>query len=129
KAIAKVEAPKAEKKATKAAKVVASSEDDTAALQRKLAEKKAAKVDAEPKAEKAVAKTGGEGTLMISSKPPCEIWIDGNSTGLMTPQRAIPLSAGKHKITLVSPDKAHKKTIAVEITADKPTKVIQDLLK
>ena len=29
---------------------------------------------------------------MISSKPPCEIVIDGKSTGLTTPQRAISLS-------------------------------------
>lgn len=139
-AVAKVEAPKAEKKAVtevkpaKTAKVAEPFEDDTAALQRKLAEKKAAKTEPkdEPKAEKAVAKAvakGGEGTLMISSKPPCEIFVDGKPTGLMTPQRAMSLPAGNHKITLVSPDKAHKKTVAVEISADKPTKVIQDLLK
>ena len=65
---------------------------------------------------------------MISSKPPCEIVIDGKATGLMTPQRGIPLAAGKHKITLVSPDKKITKTVAVDIVADKPTKVIQDLM-
>lgn len=129
---------KAEKKAvaevkvtkTTPAKVAAPLEDETTALARKLAEKKAAKAESkteEPAAEKAVAKAG-TGVLMISSKPPCEIWVDGTSTGLMTPQRAMSLPAGKHKITLVSPDKAHKKTITVEITPDKPTKVIQDLL-
>jgi hypothetical protein len=124
---AKVEAPKAKAEPKKVAKVADPFEDDTAALEKKLAEKKAkanAKSD-EPKAEKAVA---GEGLLMISSKPPTEIIVDGKATGLMTPQRAMKLPAGKHKITLVSPDKAHKKTIAVEITPDKPTKVIQNLL-
>jgi hypothetical protein len=145
KAVTKVETPKTEKKAVTGVKVAKTPgkvadpfEDDTAALERKLAEKKA-KAEAkpektqvkattgEPKAEKAVAT--GEGVLMISSKPPCEIFVDGKATGLMTPQRAMKLPAGKHKITLVSPDKTHKKTIAVEITPDKPTKVIQDLLK
>ncbi|MBA3539348.1 MAG: hypothetical protein H0T79_06940 [Deltaproteobacteria bacterium] len=72
---------------------------------------------------------GGAGVLMISSKPPCEIHVDGKPTGLMTPQRAISLAAGAHNITLVSPDKAIKRTFAVQIAADKPTKVIQDLMK
>jgi hypothetical protein len=35
----------------------------------------------------------GEGVLMVSSKPPCEILIDGVATGLTTPQRAIKLTA------------------------------------
>jgi hypothetical protein len=93
--------------------------------------KAAPKTKAEaPKAEKAVAAPAprGDGVLMISSKPPCEIYVDGKATGLMTPQRSIPLAAGKHKITLVSPDKTIKKTVAVDIVADKPTKVIQDLM-
>ncbi|MFN0252393.1 MAG: PEGA domain-containing protein [Kofleriaceae bacterium] len=125
---AKVEAPKAKAEPKKVAKVADPFADDTAALEKKLAEKKekAAMTADAPKAEKAVA--GGEGVLMISSKPPCEILVNGKATGLMTPQRAMKLPAGKHKITLVSPDKAHKKTIAVEITPDKPTKVIQNLL-
>ncbi len=71
----------------------------------------------------------GEGTLMISSKPPCEILVDGKPTGLMTPQRAIKLAAGTHKVTLVNPTEKIKKTLTVQITADEPTKVIQDLMK
>jgi hypothetical protein len=71
----------------------------------------------------------GTGVLMISSKPPCEIVIDGVPTGLTTPQRAIKLAAGKHRITLVNTAEKIKKTVAVEITADQPTKVIQDLMK
>ncbi|MCX5743593.1 MAG: hypothetical protein NT062_13965, partial [Proteobacteria bacterium] len=77
---------------------------------------------------KAVAPVG-DGTLMISSKPPCEIAVDGKPTGLMTPQRAISLAAGTHKITLIAHDKSVKKTFSVQIAADKPTKVIQDLMK
>ena len=70
----------------------------------------------------------GEGVLMISSKPPCEIHVDGKPTGLMTPQRALPLPAGAHKITLVNEQAKIKKTIRVTITADEATKVIQDLM-
>lgn len=89
-----------------------------------------------PKVEKAVAKPeapvaaepAGQGILMISSKPPCEILIDGKPTGLMTPQRALPLSAGPHKVTLVNTAEKIKKTLSIQITADQPTKVIQDLM-
>ena len=97
---------------------------------------------AKPKAEKAVVKpevktaapapakaaTGGAGVLMISSKPPCEILIDGKATGLMTPQRSLPLPAGAHKVTLVNTAEKIKKTLSIQITADQPTKVIQDLM-
>src|SRR4029077_7125614 len=41
------------------------------------------------------------GRRMISSRPPCEIVMDGKPTHLMTPQQALPLSPGAHAITLV----------------------------
>ena len=84
---------------------------------------------AEPKAEKKAAAPAGEGTLMVSSKPPCEILIDGKPTGLTTPQRSIPLPAGTHKITFVNATEGVKKTVSVSITADQSTKLIQDLMK
>ena len=65
---------------------------------------------------------------MIASKPPCEILIDGSPTGLTTPQRGIKLSIGRHKVTLVNAGERIRKTITIEITADQPTKVIQDLM-
>ncbi|MBV8757623.1 MAG: hypothetical protein JO257_10120 [Deltaproteobacteria bacterium] len=71
----------------------------------------------------------GSGVLMISSKPPCEIIVDGKSTHLQTPQRALPLSAGAHTVMLVNAQMHIKKQIAVDIVAKKPTKVIQDFLK
>jgi hypothetical protein len=71
----------------------------------------------------------GSGTLMVSSKPPCEIWIDGKSTGLTTPQRAIPLSAGSHKVTFVNSSSNIHKTVPVAIKADQPTKLIQNLMQ
>lgn len=71
----------------------------------------------------------GSGMLMISSKPPCEIIVDGKSTHLQTPQRALPLAAGGHTITLVNAQMHIKKQISVDIVAKKPTKVIQDFLR
>jgi hypothetical protein len=84
-----------------------------------------ASIRREPRAEPA----HGEGTLMISSKPPCEIVIDGKPTGLTTPQRAIALSAGRHKVTLVNGDKDIKRTFSVQITANATEKLIEDLMR
>lgn len=71
----------------------------------------------------------GEGTLMISSKPPCGIIIDGKPTGLMTPQISIPLSAGSHTVTLVNPEKDIEKTVSVRIAPNTTEKIIQDLME
>ncbi len=87
-------------------------------------------VEQAPPAAMVAAPPAAKGTLMISSKPPCEIIIDGTPTGLTTPQRSIALAPGNHKITLVSAsDPSVKKTVTVGVTAGKPTKVIQDLMK
>lgn len=83
-------------------------------------------------AEKAVAETKaepvGEGTLMVNSKPPCEILIDGKPTGLTTPQRSITLPAGRHEITFVNASAGIRKTVSVKITAGQVTRLIQDLM-
>lgn len=68
----------------------------------------------------------GSGILMVSSKPPCEITVDGKATRLVTPQRSIALSAGVHSITLTNAGQKVKKTLSVKITANKQTKLIQD---
>jgi hypothetical protein len=75
------------------------------------------------------AAPSGSGILMISSKPPCEIVVDGKSTHLQTPQRAIPLAPGTHTVMLVNAGLKIHKTVAVDIVAKKPTKVIQDFTK
>ncbi|MBL9014898.1 MAG: hypothetical protein JNL83_12015 [Myxococcales bacterium] len=119
---AKAEAPQAAKpEAPKAAKPEAPKAVKTEAPK--------APVEAPAKAEPAAAQeSGGTGILMISSKPPCEILIDGRPTGLTTPQRALPVSVGTHKVTLVNTAEKIKKTLTVQINADQPTKVIQDLM-
>ncbi len=73
-----------------------------------------------------VAAAGDTGTLMVSSKPPCNIAIDGKVTKMVTPQRAIALSPGPHSITLTNAQQKIAKTVAVRITAKQPTKLIQD---
>jgi hypothetical protein len=95
---------------------------------KRAAEPKRDKKSAEPKAAGA-DEEAGEGTLMVSSKPPCEIWIDGKATGLTTPQRSISLPAGTHEITFVNPAERIKKTVSVAISAGQATKLIQDLMK
>ncbi|MGE0870819.1 MAG: hypothetical protein AB7P03_19790 [Kofleriaceae bacterium] len=74
------------------------------------------------------AARSGKGVLMIASKPPCDIVVDGAPTGLVTPQRSLKLAPGTHTITLVNASQNIKKTISVSITAGKSTKVIQDLM-
>jgi hypothetical protein len=71
----------------------------------------------------------GEGKLKISSKPPCEIVIDGKPTGLVTPQLSIALAAGAHRVTLVNREKDIKKTLSVQISANTTEKIIEDFMK
>jgi hypothetical protein len=66
---------------------------------------------------------------MISSKPPCEIAIDGRATGLTTPQRSIALSAGGHRITLLNSEKSIRKVVSVQIIANTTAKIIEDLMQ
>jgi serine/threonine protein kinase len=76
--------------------------------------------------KKAPVAAAGTGTLLLGSKPPCEIYIDGAATGQHTPQRDIKLSAGKHKVTLVNNDFSIKESFTVDIKADQTDKEIKD---
>jgi hypothetical protein len=73
------------------------------------------------------APAGGTGVLMLGAKPPCEIVIDGKRTGLTTPQRAIKLAPGSHRITLVNRQYGINESFSVTATAGKPVKVVKDL--
>jgi hypothetical protein len=82
----------------------------------------------QPASASSAARPAAEkGTLMLGSKPPCDIYIDGAPTGLKTPQRAIELPAGTHRVTLINPDLAVKASFTVEISAGRTTRSIQDL--
>jgi len=121
KAEVKVVAPAARPEAKEVAKV----EKPAPVKTEKVAAVKTDKVAAPALA----AAPAGTGTLMVSSKPPCEIVIDGKPPGLTTPQRSIPLPPGAHKVTFVNAGESINKTVSVVINADKPTKLIQDLMK
>jgi hypothetical protein len=71
--------------------------------------------------------TAGQGTLVISSVPPCEIFIDGSPTGLRTPQRSIALPAGRHRIALVNREAGVEKTLTIELAANATENIIEDL--
>lgn len=77
-------------------------------------------------AEPAASEAAGQGILVLGSKPPCEILVDGNPTGLRTPQKEIKLPAGRHRITLVNAEFAIRDTFTVDIKPDATEKLIKD---
>jgi len=68
----------------------------------------------------------GTGTLALGSKPSCEIYVDGATTGLYTPQPALKLRAGPHRITLINNEYGIKESFSIDINPDKPAKMIKD---
>jgi hypothetical protein len=82
-------------------------------------------VDAPPAGDAAPAPT--HGTLMIGSKPPCRILIDGKDTGLTTPNRGVRVPAGRHTITLVNRELGISDSSTLVITAGRKAKLIRDL--
>ncbi len=72
------------------------------------------------------AKPRGQGVLVLGSKPPCDIAIDGSTTGLHTPQKEIKLPVGRHRITLTNAEFGINETFTVDIKADAPEKLIKD---
>jgi len=68
-----------------------------------------------------------KGVLMINSKPPCRIVINGVDTGLTTPQRAIRLTGGRHKVTLVNREYNIASSLTVNIHPGRRVRVVRDL--
>jgi hypothetical protein len=63
------------------------------------------------------------GFLDVASDPPAKIAIDGAETGKVTPQDHLELKAGHHKLTLVTLDGAHSRTIGFTVEAGQTTKL------
>ncbi len=63
------------------------------------------------------------GWLDVASDPPAEIVVDDVDTKKTTPQSHMPLPAGHHKLTLVTADGAHKRTIGFTIAPGQTTKL------
>ncbi len=74
-----------------------------------------------PKPEPPKPAVTGTGTLRIASNPSCEIIIDGRARGA-TPQAKIELSAGSHKVQLVSSRYNIDRTYTVVIKPGEITK-------
>ncbi len=71
---------------------------------------------------------GKPGYLIVVSRPPAQIFVDGKSTGRRTPvppSNPLSLSAGRHKITLEAGGKKHD--FKVSIQAGQTAKLIQTL--
>jgi hypothetical protein len=63
------------------------------------------------------------GFLDVSSDPPAKVFIDDADTGKVTPVQQLPLKAGHHKLTLVTADGTHKRTIGFTVDAGQTTKL------
>lgn len=63
------------------------------------------------------------GWLDVASDPSAEILLDEVDTNKATPQTHMPLKAGHHKLTLVTKDGAHKRSIGFSVTAGQTTKL------
>jgi hypothetical protein len=63
------------------------------------------------------------GFLDVTSDPPARVHIDDADTGKTTPVQHLPLKAGHHKLTLVTADGAHKRTIGFTVDAGQTTKL------
>jgi serine/threonine-protein kinase len=56
----------------------------------------------------------GGGTLRVNTRPWSQVFVDGRLVG-NTPQLGIPLSAGTHKLKLVSPDLGLTKQMSIKV--------------
>jgi DNA-directed RNA polymerase subunit K/omega len=63
------------------------------------------------------------GFLDVASDPPAKIAIDDAETGKVTPQPHLELKVGHHKLTLVTLDGAHRRTIGFNIEPGQTTKL------
>lgn len=81
-----------------------------------------------PRAARPERSGGAIGFLRINSKPWTKIMVDGNETGLNTPQLALKLPPGEHKITLHNPQFNVRETFSVTIHPGETVTVIKDLL-
>jgi hypothetical protein len=68
----------------------------------------------------------GNGTLLLGSKPPCDVFIDGKTTGEHTPHKFDGVPAGKHKITLVNNEFGIRESFTVDVKPDAVEKQIKD---
>jgi serine/threonine-protein kinase len=66
-----------------------------------------------------------QGLLSITTKPACEVTIDGGAT-FHTPVRGYKLAAGRHTIAIANADLSVAETVTVDIDPNKPESVSRD---
>jgi serine/threonine-protein kinase len=81
-----------------------------------------------PAAAKPVPAVAGGGTLRVNSRPWSQVFVDGKLVG-NTPQMAISLSPGSHKLKLVSPDLGLTKQMTVQVDKGKVTTKVVNLIE
>lgn len=77
-----------------------------------------------PPPAEAPAPAAALSTLLINSKPPCEVWVDGRRVGT-TPER-LEVPAGRHAVELVNDTYKIRRKVVVRAAAGKKTRVIRD---
>lgn len=68
----------------------------------------------------------GDGELDISSKPPCEVAIDGRPLGHRTPLTGFRMESGIHRVTLTNDQYGIAETVSVQVLAGEPVRVVKD---
>ncbi len=63
------------------------------------------------------------GWLDVASEPPAEIFLDDVDTKKVAPQTHMPLSAGHHRLKLVTPDGGRERSIGFTVEAGKTTQL------
>jgi hypothetical protein len=66
------------------------------------------------------------GELSISSKPPCEVAIDGKSLGRRTPISSLSLEGGIHRVTLENAQFGISESVYVQILPGKAARIVKD---
>jgi hypothetical protein len=120
---------RAERRAEREAAAEAAAEAKRAARAAKAAPKVASAKPAKlPAAAKPAPVVAGGGTLRVNSRPWAQVFVDGKLVG-NTPQMAISLSPGSHKLKLVSPDLGLTKQMTVQVEKGKATTKVVNLIE
>jgi tRNA A-37 threonylcarbamoyl transferase component Bud32 len=68
------------------------------------------------------------GALDLSTKPPCNVSIDGKPTGRRTPIVALSMSAGTHRVTFENAQLGITKTVDVRVVSGQLVRVVENYL-
>lgn len=69
-----------------------------------------------------------QGDIDVSSKPPCEVAIDGTPTGRHTPLTGYKVEPGIHRVTLINDKLGISETVTVQVLSDKPARIVKDYM-